>query len=91
MSFFKNGGLEGKTGCVWGLAPVCVGEDIRKGCRRVNMVEYYVVMNENGKMRPVGIIPGLGGGIKGNDGGANSTMIYCKNFDAYQCHNVPPI
>jgi hypothetical protein len=45
------------------------GEDTRKGCRRVNMVEYYVVMYENGKMRPVEIIPGIGGGrIKENDG-----------------------
>jgi hypothetical protein len=31
--FFKNGEQEGKTGPVWGLAPVCMG-DIRKGCRR---------------------------------------------------------
>jgi hypothetical protein len=29
------------------------GEDIRKRCRRVKMVEYYVLMYENGKMRPV--------------------------------------
>jgi hypothetical protein len=28
------------------------GEDKRKGCRRVNMVEYYVIMNESGTMRP---------------------------------------
>jgi hypothetical protein len=48
------------------------GEDIRKkwkGCRRVNMVEYYVLMYEKGKMRPVETIPGMGGGIKENDGG----------------------
>jgi hypothetical protein len=38
------------------------GEDIRKGCRRVNLVEYYALMNENGKMRPVETIPGLGRG-----------------------------
>jgi hypothetical protein len=38
------------------------GEDIRKGCRRVNMVEYYVLMYENGKMRPVETIPGMGEG-----------------------------
>jgi hypothetical protein len=24
MSFFKNGGQEGKTRSVWGLVPVCV-------------------------------------------------------------------
>jgi hypothetical protein len=38
MSFFKNRGQEGKTGYVWGLVPLG-GEDIRKGCRRVNIVE----------------------------------------------------
>jgi hypothetical protein len=27
------------------------------------------------------------GGIKENDGGVNSTMIYCKNL--CKCHNVP--
>jgi hypothetical protein len=41
------------------------GEDRRKGCRRVNMVEYYALMNENGKMRSVETIPGMGGGDKG--------------------------
>jgi hypothetical protein len=46
------------------------GEDIRKGCGRVNMVEYYALMYENGKMRPVEAIPGTeGGGIKENDAG----------------------
>jgi hypothetical protein len=38
------------------------GEDIRKGCRRVNMVEYYVLMCENGKMTPVEAVPGMWGG-----------------------------
>jgi hypothetical protein len=33
------------------------------------MVEYYVLMYEKGKMRPVETIPGMGGGIKENDGG----------------------
>jgi hypothetical protein len=43
---------------------------------------------ENGKMRPVETIPGMGGReIKKNDAGANSTTIYCKNF--CKCHNVP--
>jgi hypothetical protein len=27
------------------------------------------------------------GRIKGNDGGVNSAMIYCKNF--CKCHSVP--
>jgi hypothetical protein len=45
-----------------------VEEDIRKGCRRVTMVEYYALMNENGKMRPAETIPGMGEGrIKEND------------------------
>jgi hypothetical protein len=46
-----------------------MGSDIRKGYRRVNMVEYYVLMYENGKMRPVETIPGMRGWIKKNDGG----------------------
>jgi hypothetical protein len=46
-------------------------------------------MYENGKMRPVETVPGMGVGIKENDGGVNSTMIYCKTF--CKCHNVPPI
>jgi hypothetical protein len=42
----------------------------------------------NGKMIPVETIPGMGErGIKENDGGVNSSMIYCKNF--CKCHNVP--
>jgi hypothetical protein len=52
------------------------------------MVEYYVLMYENRKMRLVETIPGMrGGGIKENDGWMNSTMIYCMNF--CKCHNVP--
>jgi hypothetical protein len=40
-------------------------------------------------MRNVETIPGTeGGGIKENDGGVNSTMIYCKNF--CKCHTVSP-
>jgi hypothetical protein len=39
------------------------GEDIRKGCRRVNTVEkYYVLMFENGKMKPVETVPRMEGG-----------------------------
>jgi hypothetical protein len=51
------------------------------------MVEYYALMNENGKMRPAETIPGMG--IKENGGGVNSTMIHCKNF--CKCHNAPPV
>jgi hypothetical protein len=32
------------------------------------MVEYYVLMHENGKMRPVETVPGMGG-VKEHDGG----------------------
>jgi hypothetical protein len=64
MSFFKTGEQEGKTGPIWGLAPVG-GGGYKERCRRVNMVEYYALMNENGKMRPAE----MGEGIKENDGG----------------------
>jgi hypothetical protein len=43
MSFLKNREQEGKTGPVWGLAPVTVGEDIRKGYRKVNMMEILCI------------------------------------------------
>jgi hypothetical protein len=47
-------------------------------------------MYENGKIRPVETIPGMGEGeIKENDRRENSTMIYYKNF--CKCHNVPPV
>jgi hypothetical protein len=29
------------------------------------MVEYYALMNENGKMKPVETVPGMGGEDKG--------------------------
>jgi hypothetical protein len=35
-------------------------EEIRNGWRRVNMVEYYALMYENGEMRPVETVPGMG-------------------------------
>jgi hypothetical protein len=41
-------------------------------------------------MRPVEIVPGMGGGgIKENDGGVNSTMINCNDF--CQCHSAPSL
>jgi hypothetical protein len=50
-------------GPVWGVGTNGRGgEDIRKGCRRVNVVEYYAHMYVSGKMRPVETIPGIGGG-----------------------------
>jgi hypothetical protein len=50
--------------------------------------KYYELMYENGRMRHVEVVPGMRwGGIKENDGGVSSTMIYFKNFCKY--HNVP--
>jgi hypothetical protein len=46
------------------------GEDIKKGCRKVNMEEILCTMYVNGKMRDIETIPGIGRwGIKENDGG----------------------
>jgi hypothetical protein len=59
-----------------------------KNVRRVNMVN-YVVMYENGKMRTIETIVGIGEvrlGERRMKVGVNSTMIYCKNF--YKCHNL---
>jgi hypothetical protein len=44
-------------------------------------------MYENGKMRPVETIPGMGGGWRMMKG-VSSIMIYCKNF--CKCYNIPP-
>jgi hypothetical protein len=45
------------------------------------MVEYYILINENRKMRSVETLPRMGGEeIQESDGGVNSTVIYCKNF-----------
>jgi hypothetical protein len=61
MSFFKNRQKRMVKQILSGDWYQWEGEDIRKGWRRVNMVEYYVLMYENGKMRPVETIPGRGG------------------------------
>jgi hypothetical protein len=53
----------------------------------VNMVEYYALVYENGRMRPIETTPGMGRRIKESDGGVNSIMIYCQN--ACKCHSVP--
>jgi hypothetical protein len=45
-------------------------------------------MCENGKVRPVETAPGkVGGKIKENNGGVNSTKIWCKYF--CNCLSVP--
>jgi hypothetical protein len=49
------------------------------------MVQNWVHKNVTGKMRPVGTIPGMGGGgIIENEGGVEFNYdIYCKNFYKY--------
>jgi hypothetical protein len=60
------------------------------GCRRVNMVEYYALIYENGKMRPVETIPGMEGeGKRRMMDEVNSTTIHCKTF--CKCQNVLPV
>jgi hypothetical protein len=66
MSFFKNGDRKVKQVLSWHQ---CGGGGYKERVWEVNMVEYYVLMYENGKMRPVETIPGMGEGIKENDGG----------------------
>jgi hypothetical protein len=39
--FFQNGEQEGKTGPSWGFGTSGREEDIRKGYRRMNMVEIF--------------------------------------------------
>jgi hypothetical protein len=63
-------------------------ENIRKGCKRVNLVEILCTHVQKWKNETCWNYSRNGGGeIKENDGGVNSTMIYCKNF--CKCHNVP--
>jgi hypothetical protein len=56
----KKRKTEDRTGPVWGLAPLGRG-GYRTGCRRVNVVEYYALMNENRKVRPAETVPGIRG------------------------------
>jgi hypothetical protein len=67
--FYKKRKLEGKIGPVWKAGINGLGEDIRKGCSKMNMVEILFKHTCNWKIRPVPI-PGMGRGeIKENDGG----------------------
>jgi hypothetical protein len=51
--------------------------------------KYCALIYENGKMRPVETVPGMGGeGVKENDGGSKFNL-YCKHF--CKCHNVPQV
>jgi hypothetical protein len=56
-------------------------KDVRKGCRRVNMVEIICNHMKMEQTRPVETIPGMReGGQRRMMEGVNSTMIYCNNF-----------
>jgi hypothetical protein len=52
------------------------GENAIDSCRKWNK-------------RPVATVLRMGEGIKEDDRGGDSTMIYCKHF--CKCHNVPPV
>jgi hypothetical protein len=85
--FFKRGNREVKhflPGCWYQWE----GGDIRKGWRRVNVVEILHTHIWNWKNETCWNCSRNGvGGIKKNDDGVNLTMIYCKNFG--KCHNYP--
>jgi hypothetical protein len=63
--FHKNREQEDKTGPVLWVGSRGKGEDIRKGCRRVNMVEILYILVCKWRMRPVETISGKGEGKKG--------------------------
>jgi hypothetical protein len=55
----------------------------------MNVLEYYVLMNENGKMRPVETVLRMGRGKRRMIEGVNLAKVYCKHFCKY--HNEPPV
>jgi hypothetical protein len=57
---FFNGEQESKQDLSGGLVLVGSTEDIRKGVGGWICWNYYVLVYENGKMRPVDTIPGTG-------------------------------
>jgi hypothetical protein len=70
MSFFQKQRTGRKIRSCLGFGSSRRGEDVGKGCRRVNMVEIICTHVRNGKLRPLETIPGIeGGGIKEKDGG----------------------
>jgi hypothetical protein len=79
-AFFKNGDQKVKQ-VLSGSWYQWDGEDIRKGCRRVTMVEYSVLMYENGKIKSGESSPRIREGrIKENSGEANAAKLCCKQF-----------
>jgi hypothetical protein len=60
--FYKMGEQEGRTCPFWGVDTSERGEDVGKGCGRVNMVQILSTHVCKWKMRPVEMIPGMGEG-----------------------------
>jgi hypothetical protein len=56
------------------------GGGYKERVKEVNMVEYYALMYENGKMRPVETVPAMGEGIKENDGGRINLWYIVRNL-----------
>jgi hypothetical protein len=54
----------------------------------VNVVEYYALMNENGKWDLLKLFQQWGGRCKRDVWRGGSTVTYCKHF--CKCHSVPP-
>jgi hypothetical protein len=71
FSFYIIGKQEGRIDPVWGRAGTSrKGEDVGKGCRRVNVVPILCTHVCKWKMRLTKTIPRMwGGGIKENDRG----------------------
>jgi hypothetical protein len=88
--FYKTGEQESETDPAWGFGSSGRGEDVGKGCRRVNMVQTLCTQvckcenetrwnySRNGREEHKGEWWR----------GVNSNMIYHKNVFKY--HNVPP-
>jgi hypothetical protein len=90
FSFTKTENRRIVGSCLGGLLPVGGRRMWGEGIGGWIWYKYCVHMYVNWKMRLVETVPRIGeGGIKENDGGVNSTMIYCKIFG--KCHNVPPV
>jgi hypothetical protein len=71
------------------LVPAGVGEDIRRGCRRANIVEICIHVSKWKNETCGNYSRNGGGGQKRMMEVVNLTMIHCKNF--CKCCNVPPV
>jgi hypothetical protein len=90
--FYKIREQQGVTGPAWRGCYQWEGDNVGKWWRMVNMVQILSTHVCKWKNETCGNCSrNEGGGIKENDGGVNSNMIYliyCKNF--CKCLNVPP-